>query len=84
MRYIVLRTVATAEGKVILYALTSITQKASGAVDGWIEFSEAKTNCIDPAQCDLLSFEDKDQLEEDLESWNIAAENVAIIGVQPG
>lgn len=84
MRFIVLRTVATTEGKVLLHALTSITHRASGVVDGWIDLSEANTNCINPEKCDLLSFEDKDQLEEDLELWELAAENVAIIGVQPG
>lgn len=83
MRFIVLRSTVTPEGALILHTLTSITQKASGVIDGWIELSEAKTNCIDPEKCDLLSFTDKDQLEEDLELWGIAAENVAIIGVEP-
>lgn len=84
MRFIVLRSAATEDGKIILHGLTSLTQKASGIVDGWIDLAEAHTNCIEPEKCDLLSFDDRDQLEEDLELWGLAAENVGIIGVQPG
>jgi hypothetical protein len=82
MRYIVLRSLVQ-NGSLVLHGLTSLTQKPSEIVDGWIDISEAKTNCLEPDKCDLLSFEDKDQLEEDLEKWAIAAENVAIIGVEP-
>lgn len=82
MRFIVLRSTVDQEGVLVLHALSSITQKASGIIDGWVELAEAKTNCIDPKKCDLLSFTDKDQLEEDLELWEIAAENVAILGVE--
>lgn len=84
MRFVVLKSTITPEGTLIIHALTSITQKASGIVDDWIELSKAQTNCIDPEKCDLISFTDKDQLEKDLELWGIAAENVAIIGVEPG
>lgn len=84
MRFIVLRSTATGEGTLVLHGLTSITQKASGIVDGWIELSEAKTNCIDSEKCDLLSFTDKEELEEKLEEWGILAENMAVIGVEPG
>ena len=84
MRFIVLRASATKEGSVVFHGLTSITQKASGVVDEWMRLTEAQTNCIDPEKCDLLSFTDKDELEEQLENWGILAENVAIIGVEPG
>lgn len=84
MIFVILKSTVTPEGALIFHALTSITQKASGIVDDWIELSKAKTNCIDPEKCDLISFTDKDKLEEDLELWGIAAENVAIIGVEPG
>lgn len=83
MRFIVLRSTTTEEGTLVLHALASITQKASGIVDDWIELIKAQTNCINPEKCDLLSFSDKEQLEEDLELWEIAAENVAIIGIEP-
>lgn len=84
MKFLVLRSTATEKGNLVLHGLTSITQKASGIVDGWIDLAEATTNCIEPEKCDLLSFDDKEQLEEDLENWGILAENVAIIGVEPG
>jgi hypothetical protein len=83
MRFIVLRSQVTKDGELILQGLTSLIQKSGGITDGWINISEAFTNCITPEKCDLLSFEDKGRLEEDLELWEIAAENVAIIGVEP-
>ena len=83
MRFIVLRSLVTEEGKLVFFALNSITQTPSAVVDGWIDLAEAKTNCREPEKCDLLSFEDSEQLAEDLELWGIAAENVAIIGVEP-
>jgi len=83
MRFIVLKSLVK-EGKLVLQGLSSITQKPSGAVDEWLDLAKANTNCLEPEKCDLLSFEDKDQLEEDLDCWGIAdAENIAIIGVEP-
>lgn len=84
MRFIVLRSAVTEKGTLVLHGLTSLTQKPSGVMDGWIDITEAVTNCIEPEKCDLLSFDDKEELEENLELWEIAAENVTIIGVEAG
>lgn len=84
MKFIVLRSAVTKEGTLTLQGLTSVTQKSSGIVESWIDLAEANTNCLEPEKCDLLSFDDKDQLEEDLELWGIFAENMAIIGVEAG
>ena len=83
-RFIVLRSLAAKDGKIIIEGLVSITQKSSGAVLTWMNFSEANTNWIAPEKCDLLSFssDDKYQLEENLEFWGVAAENVVILGVE--
>ena len=83
MRFIVLRSLTIEGGKIILEGLVSLTQKSSGVVAIWADFSKIITNWITPEKSDLLSFEDKDQLEENLELWQIAAENVAILGVDP-
>jgi hypothetical protein len=82
MRFIVLKSFVDKKGRLALHGLVSITQKPSGIVDEWLSLEKANTNCIEPDKCDLLSFEDKDQLEEDLELWGIATENVAVIGVE--
>lgn len=84
MRFIVLRTSVTEDGKLILQGLNSLLQKPVCVDGGWIDLADATTNCLEPQNCDLLSFEDKDELERNLEIWNIAAENIAIIGVEPG
>lgn len=84
MRFIVLKSFVTEKGDLGFRGLSSLTQKPSGTVDGWIDLSEAKTNCLEPEKCDLLSFEDRDQLESDLEIWGIDGENVTIIGVEAG
>ena len=83
MTFIVLRSSTTPKGEIVLYALSGIIQKSSGIKAEWIDFSKAITNCIAPEKCDLLSFEDKDELEQNLELWELNAENVAIIGVDP-
>jgi hypothetical protein len=83
MRFIVLQSSVDKEGNLVLHGLTSLTHKPSGTIDGWIDLTEANTNCIDSSKCDLLSFENKEEVEENLEIWGIAGENVAIIGVEP-
>jgi hypothetical protein len=81
MRFIVLQSSITEEGSLLLQGLASITQKASGVVAEWIDYTKAQTNCRDPQKCDFLSFDSREDIEENLENWEIAAENVAIIGV---
>lgn len=82
MRFIVLQSSVTDEGALLLQGLTSITQKASGVVAEWINYTEAETNCRDPQKCDFLSFDSREELEENLQTWEIAAENVTIMGVE--
>jgi hypothetical protein len=81
MRFIVLRSSVTTEGQLVIEGLSALTQKPSGVVHAWSNLSTSVTNCFEPKKCDLLSFEHKDQLERDLELWDLSAENVAIIGV---
>jgi len=83
MRYIVLRSLVGKDGSLVLYGLTSITQKASGVIDGWIDLSKASINCLAPEKCDLLSFDEKEHLESDLQLWGLNTDDIAIIGVEP-
>ncbi|MDF0553871.1 hypothetical protein [Kamptonema sp. UHCC 0994] len=78
MRFIILKSEVVDEALVIL-GLTELSQKASGVTPRWINFKEAKTNCVNPEKCDLLSFEDESVAIDIVES--IAEENIAYIGV---
>lgn len=80
MRYIVLRTQLKDEGKVGIQGLVGFSRRASGFAFDWIDLKEAKTNYLDPAQCDLISFEDKDELLENFETWEFD-DTVSAIGV---
>ena len=81
MRYIVVRTVTKDDGSIEFQALTAIAQKPNGTFAEWIEFSKAKTNYRNPEQCDLLSFDDRDDLEQNLEIWQLD-ESSGIVGVE--
>lgn len=82
MNFIVLRAVATEEGTLIIEGLTSIIQKASGVTTEWIDLSKAKINCLEPAKCDLLFFpNDKEELAENLELWDIVDDSIAVISI---
>ena len=80
MRYIVLRTVLGNEGRVGIEGLTGFSQRASGFTFDWIDLKDANTNYTNPEQCDLLSFEDRDELQVILDLWEFG-ENVSAIGV---
>lgn len=80
MRYIVLQTQLENEGKVGVQGLASFSQRASGFTFDWIDLGKAKTNYLNPEQCDLLSFEDKDELLQNFEIWKFD-ETVSAIGV---
>jgi hypothetical protein len=82
MKFIVLQSSVTEEGSLLLQGLASVTQKSSGVITEWIDYTKAQTNCRDPQKCDFLSFDSREDLEENLENWEIAAENVTIIGVE--
>lgn len=80
MRYIVLRSQSQAEGTIVIQALTSVQQRASGITSQWIEIQEAKTNYLEPEKCELLSFDDKEQLLNDIESWGFD-DTIGVVGV---
>jgi hypothetical protein len=82
MRYIVLRTI-TVGSAIQIEALTSLLRKASGMEAAWIKFEEASTNCLEPENCDLLSFdeEERDEMEDSLELWGFG-DTVSLIGVE--
>jgi len=80
MRYIVLRSQLEDEGKVSFQGLTSFSKRVSGLTFDWIDLKEVKTNYLNPEQCDLLSFEDKDELLVNFDAWEFD-ETVSIIGV---
>ncbi|MEG4419383.1 hypothetical protein QUA70_12340 [Microcoleus sp. LAD1_D5] len=84
MKYGLLKTEPSDEGTIFL-GLTELHHKASGVVPLWIDIREAKVNKKNSTgEGNLLLFDEKEQLEEDLELWGLAGENVAIIGVQIG
>ena len=80
MRYLVIRAIAQPQGNINFEGLARLTHTPSGVVATWVNLREAKTNCLKPEQCDLLSFEDPDELEQNIELWNVG-ETVGIVGV---
>ena len=81
MRFIVLKT-EVVDGTLNILGLAELSQRASGVTPRWIDFKEAKTNCINPEKCDLLSFEEEDAVKDILESTGMIDEgNIAYIGV---
>jgi|GEM_PF-3302905 len=81
MRFVVLKS-SVVHGTLALNALSGITQRSGGVVAEWLGLTTGNINCIELEKSDLLSFDDKEQLKEDLERWEIADENVAIIGIE--
>ncbi|MDB9514742.1 hypothetical protein PN499_26415 [Kamptonema animale CS-326] len=82
MRFVVLKTQVTDSGTLAIHALSEVTQSASGFTPKWIEFAEAKTNCIEPEKCDLLSFSTVEEVKALLvESKMTEQGNIAYIGV---
>lgn len=81
MRYIILKS-EVSEGKLTILGLTELSQKASGITPRWIDLKEAKTNCVVPGNCDLLSFEEENDIQELLENTGMIDEgNITYIGV---
>lgn len=81
MRYIILKT-EVIEGELTILGLVELSQKASGTTPRWIDFKEAKTNCLDPEKCDLLSLEEENVAQEILDSTGMIDEgNITYIGV---
>lgn len=81
MRYIILKT-EVSEGRLTVLGLAELSQKASGVTPRWIDLKEAKTNCVAPEDCDLLSFEEEDDIQTILESTGMIDEgNITYIGV---
>jgi hypothetical protein len=66
MRYIILKS-EVVEGSLVFSGLTELSQKASGIFPRWADIREAKTDCINPEKCDLLSFEEEETVKELLE-----------------
>lgn len=83
MRYIILKTEVNIEdGSLDLLGLIELSQKSSGFTPRWINLKEAKTNCLNPKQCDLLSFEEKEEIEELLETTGLEDnETIVLVGV---
>lgn len=82
MRYVILKTQVTDSGTLAIHALSEVTQSASGFTPKWIEFAEAKTNCIEPEKCDLLSFSTVEEVKALLfESKMTEQGNIAYVGV---
>lgn len=81
MRYIILKS-EVVEGSLVFSALTELSQKASGIFLQWADIRGAKTDCINPEKCDLLSFEEEETVKGLLERTGmIDKANVVFIAV---
>jgi hypothetical protein len=78
MRFIVLKTQVT-EKRLVVLGLVELSQKASGVFPKWIDIEEAKTDCVNPEKCDLLSFEDEEIARDFVE--NYGEPTITYIGV---
>jgi hypothetical protein len=83
MRYIILKTEVNLDnGNLDILGLSGINKKPSGDTPEWFNLKEAKTNCLNPRQCDILSFEDVEKVEDFLESSNMEDdETIVCVGV---
>lgn len=83
MRYIILKTEVNIEdGSLDLLGLSGISKKPSGEIPEWLNLKEAKISCLNPKQCDLLSFEEVEEVKELLETSGLEDdETVMYIGV---
>ncbi|MEG4371640.1 hypothetical protein QUB29_19480 [Microcoleus sp. B4b_D2] len=82
MRFIVLKTEVSAENTLNVFGLTEISHKASSVTPKWIDLRQAKTDCLTPENCDLLSFDDEDEVAEALEEMGLSDDsNISFIGV---
>jgi hypothetical protein len=81
MRHIILKS-EVVEGSLVILGLVGLSQKASGISPQWVDIREAKTDCINPEKCDLLSFEEEEMVKELLERTGMIDEaNIASIAV---
>lgn len=81
MRFVVLKT-EVVDGALNILGLTELSQRASGLIPRWIDFKLAKTDCVNPEKCDLLSFEEESEAKEITEKITLVdGGNIAYIGV---
>jgi len=81
MRYIFLRT-EIVDGCLSFSGLNSLSYRASGITPVWIDFREAKTDCVHPEKCDFLSFDSEVEAKELLEKTGMEDDlTIAYIGV---
>jgi hypothetical protein len=81
MRYVFLRT-EIVDGRLSLSGLNSLSYRASGITPVWIDFCEAKTDCVHPEKCDFLSFDSEKEARELLEKTGMEDDlTIACIGV---
>lgn len=82
MRFIVLKTEVSAEHTLNILGLAEINYKSSKITPTWIDFKKAITDCSNPEKCELLSFEDEDEIAEILENIDMSDDStVCFIGV---
>ena len=81
MRYIIVKAEANADGTLSFLGAHQFSQKGSKKSIEWIDLKTAATNTIDPEQCDLLSFENKDTAESLVESLEPELENIAVFEI---
>lgn len=84
MRYIILKTEISNDGSIAISGMHRITHRPSGISVDWINVNDAKTNTVEPAFCDFLSFEEKETAEEILldADLDLDLDNFCIIGVE--
>ncbi len=84
MRYIFLKT-EVVDGRLSLSGLNALNRRASGVTFVWIDFLEAKTDCVHPEKCDFLSFDSEEEAKQILEETGMEDDlTIACVGVDCG
>lgn len=82
MRYIVLKTEANSDGSITISGMSQTTNGPSGVSAEWIDVKVAKTNTIEPSECDFISFGDKESATEILLVADLDSDNIVVVGVE--
>lgn len=81
MRYIFLKS-GVVDGRLNILGLKELSYRASGMTPVWINFCQAKTDCIHPEKCDLLSFDSEEDAKDLLEKTGMEDDStIVFLGV---
>lgn len=82
MRYIALKTDVNSDGTITISGVHKVTHTSSGVSVDWIDVKVAKTNTIEPAACDFMSFEDKEIATDFLLEADLDSDHIVVVGVE--